>query len=416
MTKDAGIIAAAVNLQGAALTAWFNILDQAIKSQLTSALMDSVLRDNPECASLCAAYVDELAKGALPTPDLPGMTTEDRVNAARAGFDAVNLQSHAIQAELAFGDGLATVTGHIDLLANYKNLHDGLQTFQYGQGSFQTLLNAAHKMGTDLKQVQVLRQFLKKLRLFCQQVAPSVAALPSGLTLRDIEQTWLMELEKAAITLQTAIDSKSTDAYDALFDVRTVLRVVPSRLNQQIFVTAKNLPFGVLATGLDAIIKLLPADDSAIGPIIGARDAILVLSSTIYARVVEHKLWQDVDHKLADLTDMIEPAGDDHGGAADKSLPFQFSPLWRNLELKIRVLADLDPDGLWRIAIATYSTGVNDQLTRETVDTEFILAFEAYRDEAQQRFVQVDLALKKECTSLVRVSEPLHKILEELKP
>ena len=179
MTKDAGIIAGAVNLQGAALTVWFNILDQALKSQLTSALMAAVLRDNPECATLCAAYVDELAKGSRPTPDLPGMTTDERVNVARAGFDAVNLQSHDIQAELAVGDGLATVTGLIDLLANYKSLHDGLQTFQYGQGSFQTLLNAAHRMGTDLKQVQVLRQFLKELRLFCQQVAPSVAALPS---------------------------------------------------------------------------------------------------------------------------------------------------------------------------------------------------------------------------------------------
>ncbi len=66
--------------------------------------------------------------------------------------------------------------------------------------------------------------------------------------------------------------------------------------------------------------------------------------------------------------------------------------------------------------LAAYSTDVNDQLSRETVDTAFILAFEAYRDEAQQRFVQVDLALKTECASIVRVSTPLHKIIEELGP
>ncbi|WJI42617.1 hypothetical protein NL532_18210 [Mesorhizobium sp. C120A] len=84
--------------------------------------------------------------------------------------------------------------------------------------------------------------------------------------------------------------------------------------------------------------------------------------------------------------------------------------------MKVQVLADLDPNGKWRTTLAGYSTDVNDELARETVDPAFILAFEAYRDEAQQRFVQVDLALKTECASIVRVSTPLHRIIEELGP
>lgn len=416
VTKQAGIIAGAINLQGAALTVWFNILDYALTNKMSQALMNTVVAQNPQCEALCKVYLDELAKGEKPTPELPGLTTDDRVNTALAGFNAVNQQPRDIQAALAAGSGLATVTGQIDILATYKNLHDGLQSFQYGIGSFQTLLIAARDMGTSLEQVRVLRKFLNQLRLFCASTGEKVAVLPAGPALRDIEQAWLDDLGQAATKLQGAIVNKSPDAYDALFDVRTVLRVVPSRLNQQIFVTAKNLPFGLLATGLDTIAGKLPTDDPAVPPIKAAHDAIMVLSSTIYARVVEHKLWQDVDNKLASLADMIEPVESAQGAAADKSLPFQFSPLWRNLETKVRVLTDLDPNGAWRTTLAAYSTDVNDQLSREAVDTAFILAFEAYRDEAQQRFVQVDLALKTECASIVRVSTPLHKIIEELGP
>ncbi|MES0163222.1 MULTISPECIES: hypothetical protein [unclassified Mesorhizobium] len=414
VTKDAGIVAGAINLQGAALTVWFNILDYALTNKLSQALMTAVVAQNPQCAARFKAYLDELAAGQKPTADLPGLTTDDRVNTALAGFNAVNQQSKDIQATLAADNGLTNVTSQIDVLKTYKDLHDHLQSFQYGIGSFQNLLVAARDMGADLEQVRVMRNFLKILKLFCVSIGESVMELPAGPALHDIEQAWLDDLKAAAIKLQAAIDNKSPDAYDALFDVRTVLRVVPSRLNQQIFVTAKNLPFGLLATGLDTIAGKLPAEEPSVPLIKAAHDAIMVLSSTIYARVVEHKLWQDIDNKLASLTDMIEPI--EGGAAADKSLPFQFSPLWRNLEVKVKVLADLDPTGAWRATLVDYSTDVNDQLSRETVDTAFILAFEAYRDEAQQRFVQVDLALKTECASIVRVSTPLHKIIEDLGP
>jgi hypothetical protein len=412
VTKDAGILAGAINLQGSALAVWFSILDYAQANKLSQPLMATVAAQNPQCSALCTAYLQELTTGAKPTPDLPGLTTDDRVNTAVAGFDAVNQQPKDIKAVLAAGDGLTAVTSQIDVLATYKNLHDGLQSFQYGIGSFQSLMIAARDMGTDLNQVRVLRKFLNQLRLFCASAGDKITVLPPGPALRDIEQAWLDDLGSAATKLQGAIPDTSADAYDALLDVRTVLRVVPSRLNQQIFVTAKNLPFGILARGLETIAGKLPADDPSVPAIKAAQDAIKVLSSTIYARVVEHKLWQDIDNKLASLTDMIEPI--EGGAAADKSLPFQFSPLWRNLETKVKVLADLDPNGQWRTMLAGYSTDVNDQLSRETVDTAFILAFEAYRDEAQQRFVQVDLALKTECASIVRVSTPLHKIIEDL--
>ena len=414
VTRDAGIVAGAISLQGAALTVWFNILDYALTNQVTEKLLAAVLASNPQCTALCSAYVAELALGDRPTPDLPGATTDDRVNAARAGFDAVSRQSRDIQAELATDNGLQTATTLIDTLAAYKNLHDALQSFQYGMSSFQVLVSAADHMDSDLEQVRVLQKFLGQLRFVCQQVGQFVAALPQGPTLQDIEQTWIDRLDDAAEILRAAIVTRSHAAYDAIYDVRSVLRGIPSRLDQQIFVTAKGLPFALLADGLTAIAGKLLVDDPAVGQINDARDSIMVIAATITARVIEHQKWQEVDRILVDLAEMIDPVEGVVGPRAN--VAFQFSRRWRTLASRVKTLSDLDPGAFWTGALATYGTGVDEQLTRETIDSAFILAFEAYRDEAQQRFVQIDLALKKECTSLVRVSEPLHKILEDLKP
>jgi hypothetical protein len=413
VTRDANLLAGAIALQGAALTVWFNILDYASANKHTPQLVDVIRGDYPAYAALCAAYLEELENGVRPTPELPGATTDDRVNIALSGLDAVNRQSRDIQASLGSANGLAIATARIDTLATYKNLHDSLQSFQYGIGSFKVLVSAARHMEVDVEQKRVLRKFLGSLRLLCIQIGQFVAALPEGPTLRDFEQTWLGELEAAANKLDDAI--QSAEAYDAIYDVRAVLRVVPLRLDKQIFVTAKTLPFAALADGLDTIVKKLPADDLAVTQIQDARESILILSSTVYARVVEHKLWQDVDRKLGDLNEMIEPADGPLGPAAN-ALPFQFSPSWRTLVKNVQTASSLGSEGRWQKKLADYAIGVDDQLTREVVDGAFILAFEAYRDEAQQRFVMIDLALKKECASLTRISEPLHKILEELGP
>ena len=414
VTRDATLIAGAISLQGPALTVWYGILDYALTNKLTEKLIAAVLIDNPQCKALCADYLAELAKGERPTPELPGNTTDDRVNTARGGFDAVSRQSRDIQAELAAGNGLETATTLIDTLATYKNLHDALQSFEYGISSFQALATAAGQMDTDIEQVRVLQKFLTQLRNVCQQLGQFVAALPQQPNLRDIEQAWVDQLVTASEDLRDAIGTHSDGVYDAIFDVRSVLRGIPARLDQQIFVTARSLPFGLLADGLNTIAGKLPTDDPSVAPIKDARDSIMVLASTINARVIEHQKWQKVDRILGDLTELIESV-DSTTGAKANVVP-QFSKQWRNLTAKVQVLSDLDPGSQWTVEIARYAIKMNDQKERETIDSAFILAFEAYRDEAQQRFVQVDLALKRECTSLVRVSEPLHRILEDLQP
>ena len=408
--------ASLVVLQGAALTVWFNILKRAVDENTTETLL-TIIRDedkaNKELAGLCDSYFEELKQGGAPVSDLPGADTGSRVATAAAGIDAVGQQSQDIRSEVAAT--AAVVAPLIDLLTAYKILHDRVQVFQYDMG-FSKLLVAARGMAADLEQVRVMQKFVSQSRRFCQQVAGYVDGLPDEPDLRGYDKGWVDDLKAATDKLDQAVTGRSPDAYDALYDLRTALRVVPPRLNQQIFVTAKRLPFGKLADGLHATVAKLPAGDQAVERIEAARDAILVLSSTTYARVVEHKLWQDVEHKLANLTELLEPFDGTPNQAQDKALPFQFSSLWRGVATKIRTLADLDPQGLWAKPLPEYSDEVSEQLTRETVDTELILAFETYRDQALDRFVDVDMSLKQECALLEPISDSLRAILKDGKP
>ncbi len=416
VTKRAEIVAGAINLQGSALTTWFNILDYTNAQKFTVKLFGIVVEDNPQCASLCKAYLGEVATGFKPTLELPGITIEERVNAARAGLDAVNKQPRDIQAILAANDQLEGAISSIDTLAAYKNLHDALHSFQYAVGSFQDLFVAARDIGTD-KGARELRKFLGSLRLLSQTIRQWIGQLPDSPGIREFDEIWHNDLTHAAGVLQEEIDSRSPGVFEPLLEVRRILRVTPHRLNQQILETAKRLPFGILAAGLGEIAAKLPDDDTAQAPVENAREAILLLSAAISARVREHGLWQDVDNRLYDLMEMIESA-DRGGGAspADPTLPFQFAPVWRIVKARVQTLITLDAGGRWTRAIEAYTTDVSDLLAREKIDEKFILAFEAYRDEAQQRFVNVDFELKAECASLVRISDPLHRILEELNP
>jgi len=81
--------------------------------------------------------------------------------------------------------------------------------------------------------------------------------------------------------------------------------------------------------------------------------------------------------------------------------------------------------GTWRVDLSLRNTDQSDPrrggdpatlVLRPKIYFEqerVVPAYHLDRD-GQERFVQVDLALKTECASIVRVSTPLHKIIEDL--
>jgi hypothetical protein len=199
-------------------------------------------------------------------------------------------------------------------------------------------------------------------------------------------------------------ENASYQALIALNAISHVLRVVPARLSEQIFDAARALPFADIAVELANLAATLPAADPATHQLETSSTVVGVLASTIRARVFEHRRWQEVDNRLANLLQLTE-------SEERAAFAAEFVPIWVEVKLRVKTLIDLDRGGSWGDVITGYSQRIDDRLADSRIDPEFSLQFEGYLDEAQNRFVEVDLKLKSECAHLVRLGKPLRAIL-----
>lgn len=406
-TGENTFVAGDIQMEGRATTVWHNILVYAQTGGKTEYLIAAILRDFPDIKPLCDAYQAKLAAGIVLTLDLPGTSFADRIRAAIAGLTAIDHLPPEQKAAFAAVTTLKNITENIDILAIYKEIHDTMQVSGILTGGIQPLFDVASRMATEPRQALVMQQFSGRLWKLCTKCDEYVNKLPTNANLQGMERVWLDDISAACTVLQKTSATSADDAYEALDLVRGTLRTVPVRLDQQIFLTAKNLPLAALADALADLLARLAEDAPAHATIATARDAILIVKAAIQARVLEHQLWQKVDNKLAALVDLTETATE-RDGQPTGPLALQFSRIWRETTRIVDTLAKLDPGAAWNVNLQTRAAHVVEELTREVIDINLILDFEAYCDGARDRFVNVDFALKDECDSLTGISAPLH--------
>lgn len=408
--RDCNLSPGDVDLQGQPVVAWHAILEHAHRKRATKVLIARVLHDYKlKLEGLAAAYQTDLARSGIGSTTLSRLSTQDSVDVVVSGLEIAQEKLAERPGGVDLTDAqraqLAGILEQIDILKVYKDLHDALQRFQYAFGSYKSLRVAAEKFSTSSEHATVLSDFQTRLFVLCTSARAMVMALPAGPTLRDAELLWLGRLDAALRDLTGALkDTASNQALVALNAISHVLRVVPARLSEQIFGAARALPFADLAVELANLAATLPAADPATHQLATSSTAVGVLASSIRARVFEHRRWQEVDNRLANLLQLTE--SEEQGALAG-----EFVPIWVEVKLRVKTLVDLDPNGSWGEVITGYSQRIDDRLAGKHIDAEFSLQFEGYVAEAQNRFVEVDLKLKSECAHLVRMGKPLRAIL-----
>lgn len=410
IAHDAGLNLGDIDFRGGANQVWFNVLEYASARGRSRALLDVLMEMEPTLGAPAETFLATEAEGKLVT-DLPSSySAEGQVAIAVAGLGAVEQVLGSDEVGAAFRaskEELDGVVARIDLLKTYKSIHDLLQRFQFPVVDFQRLKRAARAVDEPEKR-QIVREFLISLGPLHKVVKDHVNQLPEG-DLRDQELSWVDALKASLGRLDQGIRDRAPQAIIvALNEIRTPLKFVPARINEHIFRTAKNLPLNGLVETLGRTAAVLPENHASAGTITAARDAVLVLTTLVLSRVVEHKLWQDFDGKLADLTDAVE--------SNDPDRIWIFAALWLDLKPRLKVLAELDPNGNWQPSVDGYAGQIDEILPSKDAELELDSAFRDFRDEALSHFVDVDIALKNECGSMVKISQPLHAILGKLEP
>ncbi len=375
----------------------FELMQEISRRGVERNVLGEMLARRPADAAF-SALVDQCcpeARAALPTTAL-------QVDALMGGLQQVQAQLTDPQVRAALlgsGEKLKTISGTIDSLDAYKTLHECLH--QLAQKQFRALRDAARTLPDNPQTALELRSYRNELRNACLSARNAVRKLPDAPVVRATEYMWIEDLEAAGDQFHQAIDERKGDvASSALRKIRRIMLTTPPRLNALIFASATQLP-------LDELTGALTQATAGGGAAVAAALASLrTLIPAIHSRVVEHRSWQDADVRISEIDQLLEHPGD---GVIE-----EFAADWLELKALVLGLTGLEPGADWAVRVERYAGQVDDNLARETVDAEFLDAFGAFRSDAQYHFLIVDSELKTDCEALVRIGEPLHRILAEL--
>lgn len=378
----------------------FQMMGEIARRGVERIVLAEMLARRPQNEAL-TAVIDAAcpeARQAMPA-------TGQQVAVLITGLDALHarLGEPAVRERLTKSlAGLGQITGMIDSLYAYKSLHECLHQLQAKQ--FRTLRDAAKDLPDNMEQAMELLAYRNQLRSACviaRDVVARLPPMPAGL--RTTETLWIDALEAAGEQFHTAIENTdSASARAALRKIRSIMVTDPPRLNRLIFTTSAGLPLDDLMQALTDI------GGETVPDIAAALTSLQTIIPTIRARVTEHRDWQDIEIRIAELDQLFESEADD--------LIEEFAVTWLDLKPEVQNLAARDPDAKWSVKILACVTNVDDRLAAEQVDDAFRFAFDVWRGEAQFRFLVVDSKLKADCSELVRIGNPLHGILEDLTP
>lgn len=379
----------------------FDLMQEVRRQGVEQRVLAEMLARRPQNDALRTVIGDACPEALQAMP-----TTRQQVAVLITGLDALRarLGDPAVRERLARSvAGLGQIAATIDKLYIYKSLHECLHQLQAKQ--FRTLREAAKTLPTDIEQATELLAYRNQLRSACLIARDVVDRLPPmPAELRATETAWIDVLEAAGEQFHTAIENRDfRTAHSALRKIRSIMGTDPPRLNGLIVRTSAGLPLDDLKQALTDI------GGDAVPEITAALASLQTIIPTIHARVTEHRDWQDIELRIADLDRVFE----DRKGA---DLIEEFALQWMDLKPQVQNLAARDPEAKWSIKILACMTDVDDRLAAEQADDAFRFAFDVWRGEAQFRFLMVDSKLRADCSELVRIGNPLHRILEELAP
>jgi hypothetical protein len=279
----------------------------------------------------------------------------------------------------------------IDLLTNYKDLHDLLHNLQYL--CYSGLAQEAQRFPEDpLAEDILLDHELTLAGLIDGLVEVALRpAMPAG------EMDWIQELVEAHRLLRQAMDSQDAEPLRrALWLIKRVLDLHPTRINERLNAAARALRLAAIEQAMVSIRKDLRQAKLSTKKVRRFENGVTALGHLgdhLVRLVEDHDRWQAIDLELR----RIETALSHDPGEIRSS--------WPELRAKVEPLCQ-QSGAAWV-----------ERLRRDGRDLDTALAsanpaqirqcFLRFRRRVGNRFYQVDADLKSLCHELRTVGQPL---------
>jgi hypothetical protein len=340
---------------------------------------------------------DELRKAALEI--FPELVTANQPFAAIVDAAAECFKKNATPiAELLGDKHLAEqLSLSVAELKGYKGLHEAIHQVK-------TSLPPAvpdDNNPADVRDFKPrVRQYLAALNTARARSQGALDELPRDSGIRAAQQPGITLIGGYARRIEAALGRDDIDAVAAaLEDAARAIEPMLDEFNQQIFEMARRLLDGPLDRLRSAIAGTLDHAGSQL-PVDALRLALLT-------RVVEHTRWQEVDNSLFSLGGAFqsEPVTafkkfTRRWGLARKQIPTLTDSDSEIDTAKLQILASRVDTALVEVEKSVASAaGTN----KDVFNFVMLEPFDAFRFEAQQQFLMIDSALKRNCAELVRI-------------
>jgi hypothetical protein len=319
---------------------------------------------------------------------------------AGAGMEALGeliKSSDAVRAAVvAFRTDFEAATGQVDVLADYKDLHDLLHQLQFQCCNL--IVQVAGRFPDDEQVVEQLLDYQLTLENILSQLRAVLTRAPQT----QPESAWIDDIAAAQADLKAALDESSADKLKKVtWRLNRLLATQPTRITARLNAAARALRLPSLLEALAQARDFLlsqAADKDKLDQFQTGVDALAKLNDQLNTLVNDHESWQTVDVELRRIEALIE-----------KDL-MELQMSWPDVKTQAAPLYASRTDD-WAVALITDVAALDEALAADN-PVKVKRAFRSYRRRASDRFYRVDFELKVLAGELRQIGEPLTAILK----
>jgi len=298
-------------------------------------------------------------------------------------------------AVVAFRTDFQAVCEQIDVLVNYKDLHDLLHTLEFQ--CYRGIVQEARRFPDDETALDILIDY----ELTLQQIVTDVREITVRGTLATHETSWIKDLERSTQELGGAIENLDTrQIKKAVWLINRVLAIQPSRINTSLNTAARALRLPALVKAMTCVRDNLAhgeLDPEKNSQFRNGVDALANLEHRLTVLVRTHNDWQELDLELRRIEANL------------KQDIFELEMSWLDLKAMAESLCNSSIDE-WALSFKKDSENLDSAITSQN-PAKVKQYFRSYRRRAGERFYRVDVELKRLCGNLRIVGEPLASVL-----
>jgi hypothetical protein len=329
----------------------------------------------------------------LPPPDSSAMGRR-----AGAGLQAlselVQLSPEIRRAAGDFRTIFETATTEVDVLGDYKDIHDLLHQTQFH--CYEPISSELGRFPDDLS--------LENLDSYGHNLNGIIARLNDVARrsrVSEVDTAWYKDMTQVQEELNQAVAELDDKALkSAVRRLRRIIATQPVRINTRLVDSARDLRLPNLLDALNAIqaqLEALHLDDQKTAQFEEGLASLGRVASELEKLLSEHDRWQMVDGEIRRIETLSENGFD------------ELIESWSDLKaLAIPLFEQVDAD--WARTLVAACNKLDEALASDN-PRNIRLAFKGFRRDANGRFDKVDIDLKTLCGGLRQIGEPLNAIL-----